>query len=252
MLDVLTAIPRDTLSKVRRMRARGFQLGLVQLPDLRLNQLTVLGGDDDNAQSRLLNELIMESDGWKELRFVSHTSHILGYRIRWFQFSKQGHPDRERAPELAHWLRLLKSRDRVHPDASVAVYREPCKEMQEPSEIEKEVLVVVKRGKCADCEMKADYEKDELRKALNGKQWSDIRMKSINDIGRFDDWTDDDELFEDRPYRYEGRRDRLAGRKYDIYTDVDDYVLSDFRVKGYFSFMVSHAVHSLKGRSSKR
>ncbi|KAI0836472.1 hypothetical protein F5Y06DRAFT_273548 [Hypoxylon sp. FL0890] len=271
MLDVLTAIPRDTLSKIRHVRVRGEQVPLTYyegvgdetfypltsalklLPGLRLDQLTVLGGLDANQEYRALSQLIEEGEGWKELRFISNDSGILGFRLH----NPNGTPDREfhRDLEPAHWRRCMKSRDGEDSDCSVTVYRatvpavlcavinpnirevfeqlvpsqhipmnpscqEPDQNMMDPYEILKEVLVVVKRGEGVDYEVKEDspYAALDMRRALRGREWRDIRMESFYDIPQ-----------EDYPYSYEGSYDQLILDEFDVYTDAEDYVWTRFR-----------------------
>ena len=96
MLDKLTALAPGTLSKIRHLRVRANTLELSYpgddhevfyrlvsalrlLPGLRLDKLTVLGCNSAQVNHDTLNGLIKESNGWKELHYISSSSEILGF-----------------------------------------------------------------------------------------------------------------------------------------------------------------------------
>ncbi|KAI1408623.1 hypothetical protein F5Y13DRAFT_171981 [Hypoxylon sp. FL1857] len=262
MLDVLTDLPRKTLSKIRHVRVRGDHVPIMWyrgsgrerryrlhsvvklLPGLRLDELTVLGNLDPVDNYRTLNELIKEGDGWKKLRYISHNSEMLGYYDR--DAGRSRIQARGRISEPAHWQSLLRSRDGEYPDHSVTLYRatipyyigaavdeetrevveqqlihrsgdEPVETMTDDSEINKEVLVVVKRGTGADYEVGADSRAvtRDIRRILYGREWSEIRVGSISDIlGSYD-----------LPFSYDRSEEfDVIDTVADVYTNVDEYV----------------------------
>jgi hypothetical protein len=138
MLDKLNAIPQDTLARIRHVRVRGGGLYLRMpnkgfwwftpamlfklLPGLQLDQLTVLGGTTSERNYRLLNDFIQDTNGWKTLRFVAHSSEMLGYS------SRESWPHEERRlifPRKAqpqHWQGVVEARDGAASRPSVTVY----------------------------------------------------------------------------------------------------------------------------------
>ncbi|KAK1850020.1 hypothetical protein CCHR01_07344 [Colletotrichum chrysophilum] len=99
MLDMLLSAPLGTIPKIRHMRVVGdplqlavdyprrsdlcvfYQLASVLklLPDLCLETLTVLGTRSPPISYSTLTGLIGVRHGWKELRYISHSSALLGY-----------------------------------------------------------------------------------------------------------------------------------------------------------------------------
>ncbi|RYP80754.1 hypothetical protein DL769_002301 [Monosporascus sp. CRB-8-3] len=153
MLNKLTVVPADTLSKIRYLRVRGDMLTLTWpayeygvplasvfklLPGLKLNTLTVLRGHVDLISYGSLSGLIADGDGWKELRYISHSSSLLGYAalndpsIPWDPNNpfmpwdpNWWPPAYLRKPQPEFWRGLLSSRDGVSSNPSVAIYRSP-------------------------------------------------------------------------------------------------------------------------------
>ncbi|RYP47261.1 hypothetical protein DL768_006645 [Monosporascus sp. mg162] len=145
MLDKLTAIPTDTLSKIRYLRVRGDKLTLMWpdheygsplasvfklLPGLKLNTLTVLRGHVDLTSYDNLSQLVADGDGWKELRYISHSSSLLGYAapidpsIPWDPNDPNWSPPAYvRKPQPEFWKGVLSSRDGASSNPSVAIYR---------------------------------------------------------------------------------------------------------------------------------
>lgn len=136
MLDKLTALDSQILSKLRHMRyserrlavelrARngnpvGFAYRLAHilklLPGLCLDTLTVFGHMLERSRYSELDELINHSNGWKELCYVSHDSAMLGFTNSdsWLHLQ-------QRAPQPSTWTQALTNRD--GPTASVSIYR---------------------------------------------------------------------------------------------------------------------------------
>ncbi|CAI0654197.1 unnamed protein product [Colletotrichum noveboracense] len=99
MLDMLLSAPPGTIPKIRHLRVVGdplqlavdyprrsdlcvfYQLASVFkfLPGLCLETLTVLGTRSPPISYSTLTGLIGVSHGWKELRYISHSSALLGY-----------------------------------------------------------------------------------------------------------------------------------------------------------------------------
>lgn len=99
MLDKLTTLPATIISKLRHMRVgispTELNWYLVRLnrvmvnysltstlklvPSLRLDTLTVVSYTDGYMEYNALERLVQDSTGWRELRFSSRDSKILGY-----------------------------------------------------------------------------------------------------------------------------------------------------------------------------
>ncbi|KAK3299407.1 uncharacterized protein B0H64DRAFT_99576 [Chaetomium fimeti] len=142
MLDHLSALPTEMLSKIRRVRVSGDQLAytifgeqelyplagaLKLLPGLQLDQLTVVGLPEGRDSYNTLNGLIKGSGGWKTLRFVSPNSSMLGFEAsRKVPFTDDTVVNdwedwRESQPE--NWQAMLEARDGRDSHPSVTVYR---------------------------------------------------------------------------------------------------------------------------------
>lgn len=142
MLDKLTALDSQILSKLRHMRyserrlaavlrARngnplGYGYRLTQilklLPGLCLDTLTVFGHIFERSRYCELDDLINHSNGWKELCYLSHDSAMLGFpnfKSSLLFYSLLDLP--ERAPQPSTWTQALTNRD--GPTASVSIYR---------------------------------------------------------------------------------------------------------------------------------
>ncbi|KAH6885185.1 hypothetical protein B0T10DRAFT_492155 [Thelonectria olida] len=114
MLDKLTALCPGTLAQLRHLRVLGETLmlsypedavyhrlvsSLRLLTGLCLDTLTVLGMRLPILSYETSDGLIGDSFGWKELRYISHTSEMLG-------FSKpRGFPFADEAERRRHWRR---------------------------------------------------------------------------------------------------------------------------------------------------
>lgn len=249
MLDKLTTLPPGTISKLRHMRVLGNNLALVSdeakgfvyyelhsalklLPGLRLDTLTVLGTSIPKISYVVLDGLIRDSYGWKELRYISHTSRMLGYAMPIF-FT----PDDEkywRKPQPTYWQHVMEDRDGSLSEPSVVIYRSTVpdspgsvlnantrvefeqvpedgdaeehfglayeSELMVDGEENKELMVVVKRGKGVDYEEKEDspFIDEDIRRDFPGETWDE----------RIDRFIDDD----------------VDGTVIDQYQDVDEIV----------------------------
>ena len=169
LLDTLTALPQTTRAQIRRVRvgARKLELGfpgskfracyglastLKLVPGLNLDVLTVLGssgGDGDGLRHdyETLDGLVREGSGWRELRFISKSSALLGYANVVPSFLALDEDDggggggggagaREcrfwRKPQPAHWRGVMNERDGEVAEPSVMVYRARQRQQQQP------------------------------------------------------------------------------------------------------------------------
>ncbi|KAH6845575.1 hypothetical protein B0I37DRAFT_380586 [Chaetomium sp. MPI-CAGE-AT-0009] len=142
MLDKLSTLPIETLSKIRHLRVSGEQLeytiweeveayplagALKLLPGLRLDQLTVIGVAEGPANYNTLSGLIEGSGGWKTLRFVSPNSAMLGFQAGWSIPSPLGdllnHWETWRVSQPENWQAALEARDGPGSHPSVTVHR---------------------------------------------------------------------------------------------------------------------------------
>lgn len=149
MLDKLTALPDRLLSQVRHVRVRGESIvlswpgelydsfhrlshGLKLIPGLKLDTLTVLSFmPGPNINYDTLNKLICLSDGWKELRFLSASSTLLGYvdtymyspDLLLFGVSEEERTIYRRNPQPAYWQSTLERRDGADSRPSVVICR---------------------------------------------------------------------------------------------------------------------------------
>ncbi|KAF3057689.1 hypothetical protein CFAM422_012204 [Trichoderma lentiforme] len=228
------------------------------LSGLKLDRLTVCGTGEAQSSYDSLNCLVKYSDGWKELHYKSHTSGFIGYKVAWLDELDEliGENRFLREPQPGGWQRTLEDRDGSNSGASVTIYRSniPYLDVTEPyisnkgtwtkftqelapdqdieeyqdeedarlmadGEIEKEMLVVVKRGRGVDYEEKQGspyLEQGDIREELPGKTWAEI--KASEDIVQ--------EISCER-VRYMGGDDIYQETHVDLvddYTHVDDYV----------------------------
>ena len=150
MLDKLTVISAGTLSKIRYLRVRGDTLPLAiplgdvytddrwyrlnavfkLLPGLQLEQLTVLSetvGWSATISYQALGRLIEHGQGWKTLRYVGHSSALIGFASEHEQdlhfnfWNTQTEYWRE--PQPARWQSVLEGRDGPASKPSVTIYR---------------------------------------------------------------------------------------------------------------------------------
>lgn len=142
MLDKLTALPVDTLAKIRHMRVgrnarlkigrigpRYYPLvsALKLLPGLRLDQLTVFGPLVTIENYELLDGLVEDGNGWKILRYLCCHSAMLGFASEHdnphLRPSWEANPNYWRKLQPKHWQTVLEARDGAASNPSVTVYR---------------------------------------------------------------------------------------------------------------------------------
>ncbi|KAF7361028.1 hypothetical protein MSAN_01133200 [Mycena sanguinolenta] len=218
------------------------------LPGLALDRLTILGSRVPEVCYETLDKLVHHGTGWKELYYLSHNSTFLGYEHEWF--AAVGDPDEDRylrVPQPAGWQRVLEKRDSAGTGASVTIFRAssrtscsvllqpatraafvqtlpPGKDLatfgkeedaavMAPGEREKEVLVIVRRGRGVDYAEKENshYLKDgDIREDSPGKSWKQIKAGQDKLLSN-----DDDDFFSD---------DEDDPPVVENYTCVDEYV----------------------------
>jgi hypothetical protein len=234
LLDRLAGIPIDVRGQIRHMRLTDDLLVVVKsegdvdehqliyrtaqvlklLPGLKLDTLTVYGMISPEDSFATLDMLVRYSDGWKELRFISSTTAILGFQYQ--PISNQ--PLRQ--PQPSDWQNALEQRDGQASRPSAMVYRstdttpldpwspqydlkalkvfsqafaagqdaETFGQVMDPTlmrheEIQKYILVVVQRGAGVDYAEKegSPYisvgDMADIREDWEGKTWIDIKAE---------------------------------------------------------------------------
>ncbi|KAF1935629.1 hypothetical protein EJ02DRAFT_506970 [Clathrospora elynae] len=229
MLDKLSKLDESTTSKIRHIRMSGQPL-MIQpldcdddvyyrtasvlqlLPSLRLDTLTVLGCQPVEVAYQTLDDLIKRGNGWKELRFVSQDSAMLGYSVSEAQCSWDlVERIYRRQPQPKAWKQVILARDGKRSGASVEVYRSTRRNapgsVLDPQERERfqqlphqdqlptygftkevglvsgpeasrEILVVVKRGRGADIAEKITPpfdEENDIRAWSDKMCWAQIK-----------------------------------------------------------------------------
>jgi hypothetical protein len=206
------------------------------LPGLRLDRLTVLDASSDADSYETLNGFIRYGNGWKELHYISAASQLLGFGKIVMLIGDSYW----RRPQPSTWNNILRQRDGMGSGASVTIYRsmksdtpgailnprtrdlfeqkisssseldtfgvEPDKQLLSLSEIEKELLVIVKRGRDADIaeEDGPPYLSDQdIRRWTGRMTWAEVKREFMH-------W-------------YRGRKDKEEA-KADNYNDVGEYV----------------------------
>jgi hypothetical protein len=183
------------------------------LPGLALDRLTVLGTRDSMTCYEALDLMILHGNGWKELHYLARDSTFLAYRHNWFSFTGGADAHRFlRSPQPADWQQTMNERDGSASNASVAIYRATSRDacsvllqpatrapfaqhwpvdratfgkkedtaLMAPGEREKEVLVVVTRGrgvKYAEKEGSFYFPGVDLREWVGEKTWTQIRSE---------------------------------------------------------------------------
>lgn len=260
LLDKLSLLPLNTLSQIRYVRVRGETLMLSYdydqdvyhrlvwtlklLPGLRLDTLTVLGLSDGIMDYDTLGGLIRHGNCWKELRYITRDSTMLGFK------REQSY---RRKPQPRTWSDTLLSRDGLDSRATVAVYQatehktigapfnvsnsRPFEQQVLPPETldifglgedahlmsdnerTKELLVVVRRGRGADITESDSppFHAEDIRQDTYGMTWQAIKRKYLEFDGRYDD-----EMEEERVYLEE-----TEVVEADAYHGVDDFVWDD-------------------------
>lgn len=142
MLDHLTVLP-EIIPKIRHLRVPAGPLRIEQsahdinyrlapvlklLPGLSLDTLTVLGCEAPEISYETLTGLIRDSSGWKELRYISHGSAILGFSRLILSMMRGNHDEMRkwwRRPQPSNWQSLLEKRDGADSQPLVTIYRSP-------------------------------------------------------------------------------------------------------------------------------
>ena len=138
MLNKLSELPDSTVSKIRHMRLTGFPMmrylkgfddlmyrhdSVFQLlPALRLECLTIVAVPPAAPEYDAITNLIHRGSGWKELRYITRSSRMLGFS------PSRSHGSREtgdicRQPQPRSWNKILQKRDGEGSGTSVHVYR---------------------------------------------------------------------------------------------------------------------------------
>ncbi|KAJ7901168.1 hypothetical protein B0H14DRAFT_2429073 [Mycena olivaceomarginata] len=225
------------------------------LPGLSLDRFTVLASRTPEVRYQTLDMLIRQCTGWKELVYLSHDSRLLGYQDSWSWWSVASASDEDRylrVPQPAGWQRALEERDGANTGTSVTIYRATsprgCSVLLQPDtraafaqtlpagktlktfgkeadaalmaqgEREKEILVVVRRGRGADYAEKEGspyLEGGDIRQKMDseseGTTWRKIKAHQ----DRFRSYDDDDPLSDE---------EEEEPAVVDAYTHVDEYV----------------------------
>ncbi|KAF2854832.1 hypothetical protein T440DRAFT_464964 [Plenodomus tracheiphilus IPT5] len=222
LLDKLSEVDEAVVSEIRHIRMSGDPIilqrnedqiwgqeerelfetaSLLQLlPALCLDTLTVFGAGSPKDAYYTLDDLIRRGNGWKELHFVSRSSHMLGNKVvagRCLLTSAELWSKNRRQPQPLSWEQAILARDGDQSEASVRIYRSTMPnspgsvmhpQSREPFEqtlphkgqlptyaldedpdlvsgpgASKELLVVVKRGNTADIAEKRTPPYDPVR-----------------------------------------------------------------------------------------
>jgi hypothetical protein len=266
MLNRLSELPESTVSRIRHLRLIGspmmrylkgfddlmyrhesiFQL----LPALRLDCLTVFAVAAAAPEYDAITNLINRGNGWKELRYVTRSSRMLGFS------PSRSHGSREtgdicRQPQPRFWNKRLWNRDGEGSGSIVQVFRsteendctsvldpdrrESFEQIPEEHELQgfgrvddeeltrgagarKALLVLVKRGDSVDITQKSPgYGKERDMKARFHKRSWRVRKKVIV-------WTPLDAEKDDDDVGNGWARPQIRRPPYgfDDYYDIDD------------------------------
>ncbi|MBE3048445.1 hypothetical protein IMZ48_39270 [Candidatus Bathyarchaeota archaeon] len=172
---------------------------LVFLPGLRLDTLTLYGYDVFLTGKEVLDALTREGSGWRVLRYITRQCKHLG--------STREHAENGKMVQVwtgpKEWRGVLEARDGKASGSSVVVYRakddhpyehkddqvfDPSTRTRFDNEVpiegakDKEVLIVVTRGKGVDYEVRADEPllANDIRRDFPGETFSEIRKKYID------------------------------------------------------------------------
>ncbi|CAJ2505031.1 Uu.00g124250.m01.CDS01 [Anthostomella pinea] len=201
MLNKLTALPIDSLAKIRHLRTNGDIRWMLRSPD------GVLEGRGGAVGYGTLSGLIAEGDGWKELRYLCHDSTMLGFAIpsRYIGTHLETSHSREPQPNerAGHGLGM-KEKTRVAYEQKLISHGSQAEEapygtkedklLSVAGEREKELLVIVRRGRGVDYQVKKP-----------DKSWKESRPDPPSDDG-------DENTLGD------------GGEEIDSYDNVDDYI----------------------------
>lgn len=264
MLQKLANISESLRGEIRHVRVSGQPLMLSfkeddihhrtaqvlkLLPGLKLDVLTILGDKQPDVSYQTLNMLIRHSNGWKELRYISHSSEFLGFKDELMLFLPSNHALAHlcyRQPQPFDWQSGLERRDGQASRPFVTIHR--SKEANVPQAIllpesrvvfsqvsdaaqdrgedaalmrrgeqEKEVSVIVRRGIDVDyceCESSPALPVGSILEAFDCKTWNEV--KAVQD-DLLKDMRDEDLFGEDDDDNQDG------ACVIDTYTHVDEY-----------------------------
>lgn len=141
MLDALTQVPTEIVSKIRYVRIRGeyapadgqrlcndqsehffIHECLDILPGLQLDQLTILADEIYFRGHYVIESLVEKSNGWKELRYITPNSKGLRWRVHTIDRDETD-PESAYRAQPAHWQKLIAARDGEHTNPSAKLYR---------------------------------------------------------------------------------------------------------------------------------
>ncbi|KAM5341488.1 hypothetical protein ACJ41O_014519 [Fusarium nematophilum] len=192
------------------------------LPGLRLDTLTVLGQHHPRVSQGTLESLVCESAGWKELRCISHSSELMGFALQAsaipgsIELEQRWHT---RKPQPAYWQGVMEDRDGAQTRPSVTIYRAtvprvpgavlspatrelfeqevpedrqaleafgrtPDTRLLARGEVDKEIMVVVRRGHGVDYDEKGDPQvlDRDIRVDAQERTWGEIRRRYIDGV----------------------------------------------------------------------
>ncbi|KAH6709441.1 hypothetical protein BKA61DRAFT_579501 [Leptodontidium sp. MPI-SDFR-AT-0119] len=228
MMNTFSKLPDSILSQIRHVLlakasililptsdlpyGRLFTLASIfkLLPTMSLDVLTAIGMSDGEDSYLTLNDLVKYGTGWKELRFATAQSSMLG-----FENGEQSQSWVQRMPQPGAWKEEILCRDGVETGPSVEIYRsteanggiaavlgtatrrtfeqaepydvtlfgkEEDSQLMAEGEKEKGLLVVVRRGKGVNFAQDggAPYESHDVRSIPGGVTWSDLKDKCID------------------------------------------------------------------------
>jgi hypothetical protein len=137
LLEKLSSVPRSVVEQIRHIHIGSQPILLLPptdyrnkvfvklvwalklLPGLRLDTLTVLGDYGPEVAYITLDGLVNNGNEWRELRYLTAESRMLGFRR--VQFYHQILYARK--PQPSTWSRVMAERDSVDSDAAVTIYR---------------------------------------------------------------------------------------------------------------------------------
>lgn len=218
------------------------------LPDLCLDTLTVLsekahkvaGGTLENRYHSM-DRFVEHGNGWRELQFIAPDSSMLGFASS-VLFGKRC----SRKPQPSDWNERIRKRDGLDSGASVTIYRSTVarsgaiadprfreayrqdahaddinfgetefENLKTPAERDKEMLIIVKRGKKANISEKRNPPFDannDIRAWSGNRTWDRIRKEDT------EGYDPDEELFGDT-YGY-GHGYRVSAHDPNDFVDV--------------------------------
>ncbi|CAO2648572.1 Nn.00g078390.m01.CDS01 [Neocucurbitaria sp. VM-36] len=220
MLNRLSELPESTVSKIRHLRLAGFPMmrylkgfddlmyrhdSVFQLlPALRLDCLTILAVPPAAPEYDAITNLINRGNGWKELRYITRSSRMLGFSPSRSHGSREtGHICRQPQPKA--WNERIVKRDNEGSGASVQIFRSKeendcasvlCphrrklfeqsfdndkikefgliddEELTKGAGARKALLVLVKRGNNADITQRTGFSKErDMKSRFNKRSW---------------------------------------------------------------------------------